>query len=112
MVTKKDVKLGKNIALLRKKAGLTQEQLAEKTNLSLTFIGYLEIGQKSPALKTLNKIATALKVRVKDLIPYWVSISNHPHTTQIVHIPKPLLPLSNPRYIFKTSFQSVKFKQL
>ena len=70
MVTKKDVKLGKNIARLRKGAGLTQEMLAEKTGLSLTFIGYLEIGQKRPALKTLNKIASVLKVKVKDLIPY------------------------------------------
>ncbi len=70
MVTKKDVRLGKNIARLRKNAGLTQEQLAEKTKLSLTFIGYIEIGQKKPALKTLNKIASVLKVKVKDLIPY------------------------------------------
>lgn len=70
MVTKKDIKLGKNIALLRRKAGLTQEQLAEKTNLSLTFVGYIEIGQKRPTLKTLNKIAYVLKVKVKDLIPF------------------------------------------
>ena len=46
MVTKKDIKLGKNIALLRRKIGLTQEQLADKTGLSLTFVGYIEIGQK------------------------------------------------------------------
>lgn len=70
MVTKKDIRLGKNIALLRRKAGLTQEQLADKTSLSLTFIGYIEIGQKRPTLKTLNKIASVLKVKVKDLIPY------------------------------------------
>lgn len=70
MVTKKDVKLGKNIARLRKLAGLTQEELAERTRLSLTFIGYIEIGQKRPTLKTLNKIASVLKVKVKDLIPY------------------------------------------
>ena len=70
MVTKKDVRLGKNIARLRKQAGLTQEGLADRTNLSLTFIGYLEIGQKRPTLKTLNKIASVLKVKVKDLIPY------------------------------------------
>ncbi len=70
MVTKKDVRLGKNIAKMRKNAGLTQEQLAERTNLSLTFIGYLETGKKKPALRSLNKIASVLKVKVKDLIPY------------------------------------------
>lgn len=70
MVTKKDIKLGKNIALLRRKAGLTQEQLADKTGLSLTFVGYIEIGQKRPTLKTLNKISSVLRVKVKDLIPF------------------------------------------
>lgn len=62
--------MGKNIARLRKNAGLTQEQLSEKVGLSLTYIGYIEIGKKKPALRTLNKIASALKVKVKDLIPY------------------------------------------
>lgn len=70
MVTKRDVRLDKNIARIRKGARLTQEELADKTGLSLTFIGYIEIGKKRPALKTLNKIASALKVKVKDLIPY------------------------------------------
>lgn len=54
MITKKDIKLGKNIKNFRKRAGLTQEILAEKTGLSTTYIGYLEIGQKRPTLKTLN----------------------------------------------------------
>ena len=70
MVTKKDVQLGKNIQRLRKKAGLTQEQLAEKIALSTTYIGYIEIGQKRPSLKVINKIASALRVRVRDLFPY------------------------------------------
>jgi len=70
MITQKDVRLGKNIAKMRKQSGLTQEKLAEKAGLSLTFIGYLETGQKRPALKTLNKIASVLKVKVKELIPY------------------------------------------
>jgi len=70
MVTKGDVGLGKNIRRFRKKIGLTQADLAEKTKLSPTYIGYIEIGQKRPTLKTLSKIATVLKVRVKDIIPY------------------------------------------
>lgn len=70
MITKRDIKLGKTIKQLRKKAGLTQEQLADKCKLSTTYVGYLEIGQKRPSLKTLNKIATVLGVKVKDLIPY------------------------------------------
>lgn len=70
MATQKDIKLGRNIRRLRRRAGLTQEQLADKTNLSTTYIGYLEIGQKKPSLKTLNKLASVMGVRVKDIIPF------------------------------------------
>ncbi len=70
MVTKRDIRLGRTIRRFRKKAKLTQEQLAEKTQLSITHIGYLEIGHHRPSLKTLHKIATVLKVKVNELIPY------------------------------------------
>ncbi len=70
MITKRDLRLGKNIKKFRKNARLTQEKLAEKARLSTPYIGYLEIGQNRPSLKTLYKIATILKVKVKELIPY------------------------------------------
>lgn len=70
MATQKDEQLGRNLARIRKEAGLTQEQLAEKAGLTLTYIGMIEIGQRRPALKTLDKLAKVLGVKVKDLIPY------------------------------------------
>lgn len=70
MVSKKDVKFGRNIHNLRKKAGLTQEKLAEKAKISTTYIAYIETGQRKPSLKVVNKIASVLKVKVKDLFPY------------------------------------------
>ncbi len=69
-ITEKDIRLGKKIKEYRKLAGITQEQLADKARLSLPFIGYLETGQKRPTLTSLKKIASALGVKVKDLIPY------------------------------------------
>lgn len=70
MITKRDLRLGKNIKKFRKRAKLTQEQLAEKTRLSTPYVGYLEIGYNRPSLKTLYKIATVLKAKVRELIPY------------------------------------------
>ncbi len=70
MISKKDIKLGRNIQRLRKKAKITQEELGDKAGLSTPYIGYIEIGQKKPSLKVLNKIASILNVKVKDLIPY------------------------------------------
>lgn len=69
-ITKKDLRLAKRMKRLRKKAGLTQEEVAEKTNLSVTFIGLLETGQRKPSLKTLQRIASAIGVKAKDLLPF------------------------------------------
>lgn len=63
-------KIGKRIAELRKEAGLTQEQLAIKTNLDRTFIGYLKKGNRSPSVETANKIARALGVKINDIFSF------------------------------------------
>lgn len=39
---------------------MTQEQLAEKSELSLNFIGNLERGEKLPSLDTIVKVAGAM----------------------------------------------------
>lgn len=70
MMTQKDISFGKRLARMRKKAGYTQEKLAVKTNLSTTFIGLLETGQRRASMKSLQKIANALGVKGKDLINF------------------------------------------
>lgn len=66
----KKVALGKQIQKFRKDKGFTQEQLAEKLGITLTYMGYFEIGHRVPNLKMLCKIADILSVKVKDLIPF------------------------------------------
>jgi len=51
----------------RKSAKMTQEDLAEKVNLSRAYIGYIEQGRNTPSLETLEKIAKALRVKLPDL---------------------------------------------
>jgi len=46
---------------------MTQEDLAEKVNLSRAYIGYIEQGRNTPSLETLEKIAKALRVKLPDL---------------------------------------------
>lgn len=69
-LTKKDYRLGRKVRKLRKEKGITQEQLAEKVNVSTTWIGYIETGYRRPNLKMIYKIATALNVKVKDIFPF------------------------------------------
>jgi transcriptional regulator with XRE-family HTH domain len=55
---------------VRKARGLTQEQLADKIGTSTPWIGNIETGRVVPNLAMLQKIARALGVKVKELIPY------------------------------------------
>ena len=63
-------RLGTRIREIRKERRQTIAQLAEATNLSDNFIGSIERGVRSPAIKTLEKIARALKVKVEDLFHF------------------------------------------
>lgn len=53
---------------VREKIGITQEQLAEKVNVSKEFISYIENGHKDPSISLLKKIARVLNTTMKDLI--------------------------------------------
>lgn len=68
--TRKDLLLGKRISRMRKKVGLTQEKLAEKINISTTHIGLVETGKRRLSLKTLQKVASAIGLKARDLLPY------------------------------------------
>ncbi|MBN1444477.1 MAG: helix-turn-helix transcriptional regulator [Candidatus Omnitrophica bacterium] len=54
--------LGKKIREMRKERGLTQEELAWKSGISLNFMGQIERGHKKPSIKTLKKISETLGI--------------------------------------------------
>ena len=58
---------GKRVATVRKSRGVTQQQLAERINMSVVAIAYIETGKRWARLGTLSKIAKNLKVNVADL---------------------------------------------
>ncbi len=60
-------KLGKRLKLLRTEAGLTQERLSIATGLSQTYISGIEHGTRNPSIKTLDKLAKALRVSISDI---------------------------------------------
>ena len=55
---------GENLRRLRKRAGISQEDLAFSCSLHRTEIGLLERGARVPRIDTLLKIATGLGVRI------------------------------------------------
>ncbi|MEC2799057.1 helix-turn-helix transcriptional regulator, partial [Bacillus thuringiensis] len=54
--------VGENIRILRKKRGLTQEELAERINLQQAYIGGIERGERNISMLTLQKIAVGLEI--------------------------------------------------
>ncbi len=62
--------LGKRIKELRKRAGLTQEKLAEYINIETTSLSGIESGRHYPSLPTLEKISNSLNVEMKALFDF------------------------------------------
>ena len=64
-----EVGLGKSLQNARKKAGLTQQQLCQKANLSYSTLAKIERGAiKSPSIFTIQSIAGALGVTLSELM--------------------------------------------
>nr|BDD45883.1 hypothetical protein 12 [Candidatus Hydrogenedentota bacterium] len=59
---------GPVLARARRKAGLTQEDLAFETELHPTYISQVERGIKSPTLRTLFKMADAMGIKPSSLV--------------------------------------------
>ena len=60
--------IGRQISMYRHRAGLTQEQLAEVCNLSVSYINRIENGHKKPSLDVLFTIADTLGTTMNNLL--------------------------------------------
>lgn len=60
-------RFGENIRQLRLSRGLTQEGLAEKSNLSVDAVRRIEWGTISPSLDTLSKLGDGLDISLRTL---------------------------------------------
>lgn len=59
---------GVKIKKLREARGWTQEELADKVDVSRVTIGRIEIGHSRPSLDLLERLAKVLKVKVAELL--------------------------------------------
>lgn len=57
-----------NVKNFRKKAGLSQMDLAEKTGLSIATIQGYEQGRYNPKINALTKLCVVLDCKITDLI--------------------------------------------
>ena len=60
--------LGERIRKLRKKQGISQEELGFRAKLHRTYIGSIERAEQNVSIDNIQKIAKALKVSPQDLL--------------------------------------------
>jgi transcriptional regulator with XRE-family HTH domain len=53
---------------LRESRGLTQEEFAERADVSATYIGFVERGDNVPTLTVILQIASALSISPSELL--------------------------------------------
>jgi transcriptional regulator with XRE-family HTH domain len=60
--------VGANVRRLRLARGLTQEEVAFRSQIDLTYMGGIERGRRNPSLLVMVSIAKALSADVVDLL--------------------------------------------
>jgi transcriptional regulator with XRE-family HTH domain len=71
-MNKKDilVKFGQRVRDERTKLGLSQEELAARAGLHRTYIGMIERAEKNITLENIEKMASALGLRINELLSF------------------------------------------
>ena len=59
--------VARNLRILRKQKGLSQEELADSAGINRNYVGQIEREEKSPTVDILEKLAIALEVSAVDL---------------------------------------------
>jgi transcriptional regulator with XRE-family HTH domain len=62
--------LGKRIKALRMKQNISQSQLAFESGLHRDQIGRIELGKQNSSISTLEAIATAFSIGLKELLDF------------------------------------------
>jgi transcriptional regulator with XRE-family HTH domain len=59
--------VARNLRVLRKQKGFTQEELADSAGINRNYVGQIEREEKSPTVDVLEKLAIALEASAVDL---------------------------------------------
>jgi transcriptional regulator with XRE-family HTH domain len=62
------MEIGKKIREIRRRVGISQEDLSEKAEINRTYLSQIENGKSSPTEKKIKKIAEALGVPASELM--------------------------------------------
>jgi transcriptional regulator with XRE-family HTH domain len=66
--TKTRIQFGKKIRAVRKKLGISQEELGFRAGIHRTYVGSIERGEQNISIDNIHRLAKALKVEPKELL--------------------------------------------
>jgi len=61
---------GKTLREVREKNGLSQEEVAKKSQISTTHYAGIERGEENPTFSVIESICKALKVKSSQVLPF------------------------------------------
>jgi len=60
--------LGRNVREARRRAGMSQEQLAFEAEMKRSYVSDLERGTRNPSIKAVARLAAALRISPSELL--------------------------------------------
>ena len=79
-------RIGQQIRKIRKQNGLSQEELAERVNISTTHMSHIETGNTKLSLPVLVDIANALQVTTDELLHNSSSCNPNAVSNEIIRL--------------------------
>ena len=70
-------RFGRRVRAFRKLKRIPQAELARRLNLSTSFLGRIERGEKTPDIEMLKKIAEQLEINIQELIGDFTEKEGH-----------------------------------
>ena len=61
---------GKHLRSLRTKEGLSQEELADRAHIHVTYLSGVERGLRNPSIRNVRRLALAIGVPTKELFSF------------------------------------------
>jgi transcriptional regulator with XRE-family HTH domain len=60
--------VARNLRVLRKQKGFTQEELADLAGINRNYIGQIEREEKSPTIDMIERLSTAMEIKPIDFL--------------------------------------------
>ena len=71
------IKIGKNLQVIRKSNGYTQEKLAEKIEVSIRYISDIEQDRAKPSYEILIKICNLFKISLNQIFSEYLNVTDN-----------------------------------